>query len=194
MTGFSITATRSSPSMSAATRSANRTLSASFTVTGYSSRYSISTSSPCAAATPWQTRIARSRTCTRIAGSKVRTVASKVAFSGMMLRRVPAWSDPTVSATGENASTCRLIAVCSATTISQVAGTGSRDRCGDELCPASPRTVTSMPSLAAISGPGRVTSCPLPNMFEITCSANAASGRRPAASSTPSFSIFRAPS
>ena len=70
--------------------------------------------------------------------SKVRTVASKLAVSGMMLRRVPACSEPTVTTTGSNASTPRLIAVCMASTISQVAGTGSRDRCGEAPCPPMP--------------------------------------------------------
>ena len=53
--------------------------------------------------------------------SNVRTVASKVAVSGMMFRLVPAWKDPIVSTVGANVSIDRVIATCSTLTISHAA-------------------------------------------------------------------------
>ena len=90
-----------------------------------------------------------------MAEEKLRTVASKHASSGMMLRLVPAWNTPTVSTTGSNTSNRRVTMVCSAVTISAATGIGSSVWCGVEPCPPAPTTRTNSPAEAAISGPGR---------------------------------------
>src|ERR671927_286621 len=59
-----------------------------------------------------------------------------------------------VRTVASNVSMDRVIATCSAVTISHAAAMGSRDRCGVEPCPPRPVTVTNTPSDAAISGPG----------------------------------------
>ena len=121
-------------------------------------------------------------------------MASKCASSGMMLRLVPAWNEPTVTTTGSKTSNRRVTRVCSAVTISAATVTGSLARCGIDPCPPSPRTVTCKPSLAAMSVPGRVTKEPCGTSELITCMPYAEETREPAASSTPSSSILPAPS
>ncbi len=159
------------PNNSAATDIARSTASASLTVTGYSLWWSTSTLTPCAAAMPSHVRRATSAISAEVAGSTVRTVASKLATSGMMLRLVPAWNVPTVSTAGANASTDRDSAVCSASTISQAAGIGSAARCGDAACPPRPCTLTRNASLAAIIAPAREVTVPRGLWLLSTCSA-----------------------
>jgi len=74
---------------------------------------------------PSHTRTASVRTRSWASGEKLRTVASNVASSGMMLRFVPAWNEPTVTTTGSKMSKRRVTIVCSAVTISAATTTGS---------------------------------------------------------------------
>jgi hypothetical protein len=96
-------------------------------------------------------------------------VASKCASSGMMLRAVPPCSDPTVMTTGSKALKHRVTSACRPVTISAIAETGSRPRCGDEPCAPCPRTVTSSQSLAAINVPGRAQKTPGGYFPDVTC-------------------------
>ncbi len=111
-----------------------------------------------------------SATLDRASAEKVRTVASKWAVSGMMLRWVPAWRSPTVTTTGSNTSNRRVTMVCRAVTISQAAGMGSLARCGAEPWPPAPWTVTFSESEAARIGPGREPNSPC-GMADATCRA-----------------------
>jgi hypothetical protein len=74
---------------------------------------------------PWHVRIAASRTRARAAGKNDRTVASKVAVSGMMLAAVPAWNVPTMSTTGSKMSSARVTMTGKAPTIAHAAAMGS---------------------------------------------------------------------
>jgi hypothetical protein len=65
-------------------------------------------------------------------GENERTVARKLASSGITLSAVPAWKLPTVMTTGSKTSNLRVTRVWSAVTISQAAGIGSAARCGWE--------------------------------------------------------------
>ena len=78
---------------------------------------------------------ARSRSLSALASEKRRTVASKRAVSGMMLRRVPPSTRPTVITTGSKTSKRRVTIVCSEVIISAMAAIGSRPRCGVDPCP-----------------------------------------------------------
>ncbi len=143
---------------------------------------------------PSQTRTDSARTCSCAAGENDRTVASNVASSGMTLCAVPAWKAPIVMTTGSKTSNRRVTNVCRAVTISHAAGIGSFARCGEEPWPPEPRTVTRRTSAADMTGPGRVANRPAGSIPDVTWSARAASTRRPAASSTPSSTMCRAPS
>ncbi len=184
---------RSSPWTSRTVSAANAASAASLTVTGYCSVNRASTSRPCAAAMPSHTATVPRRSRSRVPSEKLRTVAVKSAVSGMMLDCVPAWNFPTVSTTGSKTSKLREIHVWSAVTISQAAGIGSFARCGAEPCPPAPRTVTSSTLDAAMAGPPRAAKTPDSQVCEITCRAYAATGRSPAASSTPSSIMCPAP-
>ena len=74
---------------------------------------------------------------------------------GTMLSATPPAILPTVSTTGSKTSKVRVTIDCSARTISQAAGMGSRVRNGAEPWPPSPTTRTRTSSTAAMSGPGR---------------------------------------
>ena len=87
----------------------------------------------------------------------------------MMLSAVPAWKLPTVMTTGSNTSNFLVTSVCSASTISHAAGTGSAARCGCEACPPRPCTVTVIWSAAASIGPGRVENMPQRSRLDVTC-------------------------
>ena len=106
---------------------------------------------------------------------------------------MPAWKLPTVSTTGSNTLNFLVTIVCRAVTISQAAGIGSAALCGWEACPPRPCTVTSNVSAAAMIVPGRVLSTPPGSCADATCSPYAATGRPPAASSTPSSIMILAP-
>src|SRR5579875_3422982 len=105
---------------------------------------------------PFRRRSEVSRTRSRDSGENDRTVARKLAWSGMTLSVVPAWKLPTVMTTGSNTSNVLVTSACRAVTISQAAGMGSAAACGREPCPPRPATVTRSVSAAAIIGPGRL--------------------------------------
>ena len=129
----------------------------------------------------------------RVSGENVRSEAAIRASSGITLSTVPAWKLPTVSTTGSNTLNFLVTIVCRAVTISQAAGIGSAALCGWEACPPRPCTVTSNVSAAAMIVPGRVLSTPPGSCADATCSPYAATGRPPAASSTPSSIMILAP-
>ncbi len=115
-----------------------------------------------------------------LASLNARTVASKVAVSGITLRRVPAWNSPDrdhhrvedVELPGDH----RLQRDHHLRRDhDRVGGTA----CGREACPPTPRTVTNRPADAAISGPLRVANTPRGRMLENTCSPYAADDPRP---------------
>ena len=122
-----------------------------------------------------------------------RAVAKNLAWSGMTLSVVPAWKLPTVITTGSNTSNFLVTSVCNAVTISQATAIGSAARCGVEACPPRPCTVTVIWSAAASMAPPLVENVPHGSRFELTCSPKAATGRSPAASSTPSEIMCLAP-
>jgi hypothetical protein len=191
--GFAASSLRSAPNRSAAVAAANAASAASLTVTGYSVLYSAATSSPCDSPRLITSCGISSRNRSRASRLYDRAVPRNVASSGITLSVVPAWKLPTVTTTGSNTSNFLVTIVWSAITISQAAGIGSSARCGWEACPPLPRTVTVIWSAAASIGPGRVENMPSGSLVDVTCSAYAATTRSPAASSTPSSIMCRAP-
>jgi hypothetical protein len=191
--GEAIGTYRSAPNVSVTTDWTNAACAGSFTVGGYSGRYSTSTSTSYAAETARQSRDASSATRSWACGEKVRTVASSVASSGMTLRAVPAWNEPTLSTTGSNTSNRLVIIVCRSPTSCAATETGSLARCGIEPCPPAPRTVTVSAELADVIVPGREVNIPA-GCDAMTCMPYAAFTRCPDASSTPSASMRPAPS
>src|ERR1700733_1575019 len=142
----------SGPNASAITPVANAASAASLTVTGYSVAYSASTVSPCAEPMSMASRGTSSCSAFLASGLKDRAVARNVALSGITLSVVPAWKLPTVMTTGSNTSNFLVTSVCSASTISHAAGTGSAARGGCEGGPPPPGTGTVLWSAAAGTG------------------------------------------
>ena len=70
---------------------------------------------------------------------------------------------------------------------------GSAARCGCDPWPPRPWTVTSIVSAEAIIVPSRLVSIPSGSRPEAMCRPNAATGRDPAVSRTPSEIIRSAP-
>ena len=93
---------------------------------------------------------------------------------------------------GSNTLTLRPSIVCSAPTMAAAAGTGSMASWGIAPCPPLPVTRTVNVSADAIIVPGRQATTPV-GSFEVMCSANARSTSLPAALSTPSWIMWRAP-
>src|ERR1700712_3365569 len=153
--GSGISWNRSGPNRSAAVEATNSYSRSSLTVTGYSPTHVASAVSPWAAAMPSQSLTALAVTLLAASGLKLRTVASKTASSPITLRLVPAWKEPTVINTGSKMSNWRVTMVCSARTISQATGMGSRPRWGAEPWEPAPITLTWRAAEAAISVPGR---------------------------------------
>ena len=142
---------------------------------------------------PSASRRTASWAASRCSPSKVRSVNSSVASSGMMLSLVPPTILPTVSTIGSIALNCRVIISCIARTISQATGTGSLAKCGCEPWPPAPMTRITASSAAAINGPERPYHVPSRSPADPTCRAYAATTGTPATSSRPSSSMIRAP-
>jgi hypothetical protein len=89
----------------------------------------------------------------RTPASCVRIVPSIVTRPAMMLKRVPPWMRPIVSTRGWRPSICRDTIVCSASTISEATGIGSRPMCGWAPCTVLPSTSIVKESEDAKIGP-----------------------------------------
>ena len=98
----------------------------------------------------------------RVSGRKLRTVPISLTKSGITLK-TPVWlvsiehTETTIASSG---LTLRLAMVCSAEITCAVMTTGSTVRCGIAAWPPLPRTVITISSVAAITGPGRTAICP----------------------------------
>ena len=107
----------------------------------------------------------------------------------MTLSVVPASMRAMVITAGSNAGMRRVTMACSAMTISQAIGIGSRASCGMEAWPPAPITWMRILSDEASSGPARLAKTPAGMLGEM-CRAKAASG---SGSIRPSSSMNRAP-
>ncbi len=75
-------------------------------------------------------RSIEARTRLRTSGLYVRTVMSNFTSSGMMLRLVPPWNEPTVTTAGSSGESSRLTMVCNASTNWDARTIGSLVDCG----------------------------------------------------------------
>ena len=172
--------------------------SRSLTVTGNPPTTSTMTSASWAAAMPSATRVIPECSFERVASLTARMVPSISAVSGMMLLVVPAEMRPTVITPGSNTSMRRVTISCSAWTISQAIGIGSRARNGSLAWPPRPLTVMYIRSAEAIIGPGFTATNPVGSTV-MMCRANApvTGDAEPSASGgmsrSPSSSMNRAP-
>ncbi|MFN8537799.1 MAG: hypothetical protein U0232_10025 [Thermomicrobiales bacterium] len=96
----------------------------------------------------------------RTSSSKVRTVPSMIASSGMMLRTEPAWRLPIVTTAWRSGLTSRLTSVWSATMHCAATTIGSMQRCGPAAWPPRPRMRMLMLSGAAVIGPAQTPMLP----------------------------------
>src|SRR5215216_4733609 len=111
-------------------------------------------------ATPRATASIRPGILSRRSGFRVLTVPPRRAFSGMMLKAVPAPISPTVRTTGSTGSTSRDTTVCNTVTTCAAMTTASAARWGIAPCPPEPVISISKASAAAIMGPAFVATFP----------------------------------
>ena len=120
-----------------------------------------------------------------------RNVPSISTDSGITLLVVPASIFVVVNTTGLKALILLTTMCCSAWTISQATGIGSKASCGIEAWPPLPVTFIFQVSAAARIGPGLPVNFPL-SISGVMCSAKIASGEY-GASNIPSSSTTLAP-